>query len=277
MRRLRDLHDGLQVCLLGMAGVWVSVCATFDSLTAQDAAVEVLQPAPLRQGAVVLDGPRAEINKRAREGLAADMWQLSRVELDFARRVATLDATQYEALRERLKQQAGEQNDLLNENRADPFGPTVVFAGRSAVIAQTSSGHALDGNPLRRVRKLVGDGLRELAGEEQYQRYQQASASRDAFRRDAHIRVVVALLDQPLALSDTQREKLRGLLDENWESADLFPAENYLLNAEYYPTLPPEVINQVLTVEQRTVWNALQKVSFNFQISKRPAEVNDAR
>jgi glucose-6-phosphate 1-dehydrogenase len=114
---------------------------------------------------------------------------------------------------------------------------------------------------------MVREAIGEIIGQPQQARLEQAQRRRDAFRREANVLVVVSLLDEPLALSAEQRQQLTETLREQWEAAELFAAEHYLMNQEYVPNLPARLLKDVLTAEQRRVWNSLQQVTFTMQIS----------
>lgn len=254
--------------------------APLPPVAAQEDQAQVVRPLiriqPNRQGAIVFGQAEQQDDPVAERGLAKDLWRLIQVELAFAERILQLDADQLKQLKEALRPASSEQTDLLNERNVQgrPVinqGAFQVAAGAApngtTVAAQTSSGHALSGNPLQRVNRMVREAIGEIIGQPQQARLEQAQRRRDAFRREANVLVVVSLLDEPLALSAEQRQQLTETLREQWEAAELFAAEHYLMNQEYVPNLPARLLKDVLTTEQRRVWNSLQQVTFTMQIS----------
>ena len=102
--------------------------------------------------------------------------------------------------------------------------------------------------------------LKTILTQEQFTEFETAIAARDKFRNRANAECVVAMLDDRLALSPTQREEIANKLAE-WPRIRTLEAHFYFQNHSYIPTLPAEV-SKLLNQSQKKVFDWMQQVDF---------------
>ena len=164
--------------------------------------------------------------------------------------------------------------DLKPEQR-----PKVKAAGEAAVTQVVrrmaeQQGRAMRGvnvveretaappEPRRFILDTLSKALKETLTEEQMTKYTDESAKRTALRKRAAMQCAVALLDANLCLTVEQRDKITESVSAKWQSE----WESWLMlsqyGGQYFPEIPDDLIVSHLNVEQKSVWNGFQKVSF---------------
>ena len=164
--------------------------------------------------------------------------------------------------------------DLKPEQR-----PKVKAAGEAAVtqvvrLMAEQQGRAMRGvnfvernnavppEPSRFILDALVKALKETLTEEQLTKYTDESAKRTAMRKRAAMQCAVALLDAKLCLTVEQRDQITESVSAKWQTE----WESWLMlpqyGGQYFPTIPDNLIVPHLNVEQKSVWNGFQKVSF---------------
>jgi hypothetical protein len=115
-------------------------------------------------------------------------------------------------------------------------------------------------------RKMIRDAMEATAKEklspEQFGRYQKELERRAKDYREATMLNLVANLDKLLILSADQRDKLGESLLANWDDRTYPTLENLVTYEAYYPMIPDQHLNSILTEEQRKIWRGAQKLNF---------------
>ncbi len=97
---------------------------------------------------------------------------------------------------------------------------------------------------------------------EHFARYQKELGRRTKDYREATMLNLVANLDKLLILSTEQREKLCESLLTNWDERTYPTLENLVTYEAYYPLIPDQHLNSILTEDQRKIWRGAQKLNF---------------
>lgn len=117
-------------------------------------------------------------------------------------------------------------------------------------------------DPRRFILDALAKALKETLTEEQMTKYTEESAKRTALRKRAAMQSAVALLDANLCLTVEQRNQITESVSAKWQTE----WESWLMlsqyGGQYFPTIPDNLIVPHLNVEQKSVWNGFQKVSF---------------
>src|SRR5262249_55664295 len=114
-------------------------------------------------------------------------------------------------------------------------------------------------NPVKLVREILRKLVIECATPEQQVRYQAEIEKRAAYRRETAIHGLVARLDRMLILSSSQRERLLGLFEANWN--DEWGALGSVLGDDDGPivAIPDRLVVPCLSPTQQKAWNKLDK------------------
>ncbi len=115
--------------------------------------------------------------------------------------------------------------------------------------------------PRKMVREAIAKALKETLTAEQIQRYSREATARKEQRKRAAILCVVSRLDGCLRLNADQREKIINSISSHWEDKweQWLVISNY--GDQYFPEVPETSIAPFLNVEQKSVWNGLQKIN----------------
>jgi hypothetical protein len=108
--------------------------------------------------------------------------------------------------------------------------------------------------------KSLADALQSKMTDEQRTAYDAERTKRDVFRADATIDNIVAKMDQKLELTPKQRRQIRDALRKDWDEDWAPPLELFVQMAEYSPAFPDERVLAFLTIEQRALWQRVQKI-----------------
>jgi len=121
-------------------------------------------------------------------------------------------------------------------------------------------------------RTIIGDELmksvKATLSAEQAARYQKESELRVVTRKRVAVLNILARLDKELVLTDQQREKLKEVLQANWD--DSWSQTQRLMNLSHYlPQVPDKAVIPILNKSQTKVWRGMQKhgnIFFGFQM-----------
>lgn len=112
------------------------------------------------------------------------------------------------------------------------------------------------------IRTAIDKTLQETLTEEQFASYRQEADARLKRRKHAAIVSIVSRLDGCLFLNAQQRQTIVDSLSSNWEDK----WEQWLMISawgdQYFPLIPNELIVPHLNVNQKSVWEHLQKIDF---------------
>ena len=181
-------------------------------------------------------------------------------ELSFIKRVCRPTAKQMEKIVVEAKIAYAGMARMVN-----PRGRRVIRAGQISFCGPNQE--VLSENPFTRVRNDAAGYLKPLVSEEQYQRYIDESKQRDEFERGAAIDVAIDLLDEKLMLTESQRADLFKKLMANWLAVDVQWMQNYIQNPNFMPELPTNLIDPVLSPEQKSRWRSANQMRVHMQVS----------
>jgi hypothetical protein len=112
------------------------------------------------------------------------------------------------------------------------------------------------------VHKIITAGLARVVktdvSPQQAERYEKELSLRDAARKRAIAEGLLVRMDNRLVLSPEQRDKLRKVLEKNWNSSwnnmQLFNQGDW-----YFPNMPDAWILPILTKTQKAIWTGVYK------------------
>jgi hypothetical protein len=112
------------------------------------------------------------------------------------------------------------------------------------------------------LHKIVTDGLTKAVktnlSPEQAERYQKEVTLRNAARNRALVESLLVRMDNRLSLAPEQRDKLRAVLEKNWnpgwKSLQMMNQGDW-----YFPNMPDASISPILTKSQKSIWNGVYK------------------
>ncbi len=117
-------------------------------------------------------------------------------------------------------------------------------------------------------RGLVQESLlaaaKPLLSEEQIGRYQVEVDRRADDQKKLGIRNIIAKMDQDLALSAIQRDKLDIALAKNWNNAWCQSLEMFMYGDQFFPAIPDGVVVPILSPKQSVVWKGTQRNNNQF-------------
>jgi hypothetical protein len=178
--------------------------------------------------------------------------QLYRSELHFMRLVCQPTREQYE----RILAESATENTTVRR--------------LAALIRDRQEGRVMVGAQqfeVQDLRKLITDrlakSLRPTLSADQAARYQKELEQRAESRKRAALLILLARLDQKLALTAGQRATLGEILEKNWN--DSWGHMQWLMHeAQHFPPLPDDKILPVLTETQKNSWRAAPKANLHF-------------
>jgi len=113
------------------------------------------------------------------------------------------------------------------------------------------------------IKNDIAKALAETLSPEQSAKYQLEVGPRTTAYRRASIWTAVALIDDVLLLTETQRGEISKALETNWQD----DWENWLIMGRYAgrycPTVPDHLLTPHLNEEQKEVWRGLTKTTVN--------------
>ncbi len=109
------------------------------------------------------------------------------------------------------------------------------------------------------VQECLLAAARPILSEEQIGRYQVEVDRRADDQKRLGIRNIIAKMDQDLALSADQRDKLDAALAKNWNNAWCQSLEMFMYGDQFFPAIPDGVVVPVLSPKQTVVWKGTQR------------------
>jgi hypothetical protein len=118
-------------------------------------------------------------------------------------------------------------------------------------------------DPQKLVAEVVAKSVRKVLSAEQANRYDKELAERMEDSKHGDVLASVVKMDKLLQLTADQRDEFVKLLDAKWKySANRLQLLN--MGDQWFPAMPNEEINQVLSELQKQVWSGLQNRNVNF-------------
>jgi hypothetical protein len=171
--------------------------------------------------------------------------QMLRGELHFLRLTTNLTRPQFEKI-------------------AADSDPLVKAAIRKYALAMRQGGEQSD--PQSPLIEAIAKSVAADLSPEQSARYRKELDARTAARKQLAVLNLVAMTDKLLFLSSEQREKLSEILTNNWDDS-WNQIQLYMYYGQYFPRMPDNKINPILTELQRKVWSGVQKNQVRFGVN----------
>lgn len=149
----------------------------------------------------------------------------------------------------------------------------ILAGGEGAVnaairkYAESMRGRGVQSDPRAAIAEAIAKSVRETLSPEQADRYQKELDLRTAALKRAAVLNLVSSMDKMLVLQRDQRDKLREILANNWNES-WSQLQLLMYGGMYFPSMPDDKINPILTEAQRTIWRGAQKgnVRFGFHL-----------
>ena len=189
-----------------------------------------------------------------REQALRQLGPLMDVELVFAKRIGGLDKDRAHTMRQELQ-------DFVKDQVNEFFD---LMQGR---VAHT-------GGAFHLARKMLDDRLAAFieshVSKNRAALYRQEVQKRDANEREVCALNLVVLLDRELSLTAKQRDAIQHALLENWDDGWSQVVEVGAMRGQnYVPSIPDELIENLLDATQVEVWENMQKIgsaNWGFQV-----------
>lgn len=120
------------------------------------------------------------------------------------------------------------------------------------------------------IRNALLEALKEVVPGEQFKRFEELSARRQAIQRRTAVRGLVARLDQLLLLSAAQRQQIEQTLLQNWQDRWEQWVNLSMYGDTYLPTVDDNLVVTHLNDQQKTIFNGIMKVEFGFWQQEEP-------
>lgn len=130
-------------------------------------------------------------------------------------------------------------------------------------------------NPREVLRKDIWKHAKKVMNDDQYARSHKALEERLEMTKTAAISGVVTIIDHHLYLSSKQREEITDVLKKKWKDWEKWMAMSVVYGEQFLPTLPDNVINPLLTPEQKVVWKSIPRQEFEFWGSSEIHQFNE--
>ena len=205
--------------------------------------------------AVMLEGPVAVEAGNIDQQLRAQFEPIVKVELSFAIRACKLEGEQ----RQKLIAAGGKWLDQFIDgtNKQQPNQPRVLnFQWPGAQVEGAS-------DPRGEIGKGIAEVTKSVLTPEQVAVYEQESKQRENAYREAIAATLVVRMDEKLALSAQQRQKLTESFTQEWDAKWAPPLEIFMYNNDIWPAIPDKVVSPHLTPAQWEIWTRLTKNSQN--------------
>jgi hypothetical protein len=130
-------------------------------------------------------------------------------------------------------------------------------------------------DPRTAITAGIAKSVKAILSPDQAARYEKEIEQRAAARKRVAILNLLSAMDKTLILTAEQRDKVKKVLEENWNESWAEPTMLYNLGY-YYPTMPDDKIQVHLTDAQKKVWGGVHKgIRFGFQMNDGQEEVVD--
>jgi hypothetical protein len=227
----------------------VSLAVLATAVASQIEAVEVVADAFVVEQQLVDAG--ANIDQQLR----AQFEPVVKVELSFAIRACKLegeDRKKLIAAGDKWLDQYVKDSQKRQPNR----GQLRVFVGGPRQAGQ-------DSDPRRSIAQGIAGVVNSVVTPEQAAAYRQELSHRDSAYRDAIAATLVVRMDEKLALSAEQRQKLAESFATQWDDKWAPPLELFMYNNEMWPAIPDKVVSPHLTPAQWEIWTRIAKNAQN--------------
>jgi hypothetical protein len=186
-----------------------------------------------------------------------------KVELSFIKRACKLND-------EQRKQVIGAGREWL-ETYLPKFAKTQQDPNGQMVMVNVGPGNFAQQRRSKKNKQelpeLIGAAIGDKLTDEQKKLYQDECEKREAFRRQAIVENIVAIVDDRLRLDAAQREAIAKSLVEHWGEFTPPPLEMFANMSsfnEYMPQLPANCITPHLNENQMREWRRSQSVTMSF-------------
>lgn len=188
-------------------------------------------------------------------------------ELSFIKRVCRPTVAQMNKIvAEATKSYRGLADLINNEIGRPPVMAMNEFARQNQPIQFVGPNQEqLSKNPFVRIRNDAHAYLKPCVSDEQYQDYVEESKMRTDFERKAAIDIAIGYLEDRLALTEDQREKIFDTFMKSWDDIDIQWIQMYLHNPQFMPSIPTKLIRKILTAEQKQQWQKANNRNAIFQ------------
>ena len=122
------------------------------------------------------------------------------------------------------------------------------------------NGQRVNVNPQALILDGLATAVKGNLTPEQFARYQDEVAKRNANRKQVTIHSVIAKMDRSLVLSAAQREKLAESLAAHWDESWSQSMQMFFQGDQYYPSIPDPYVVPFLNASQKKVWAGTQRV-----------------
>jgi hypothetical protein len=217
---------------------------------------------------VIQDGKQR--NEAALESLYKHMSYLVKRELGILFRVCELSDEEKQLMREQTAAKIPETHDILI-----PLNDDGEFQVSENIVANCDDGNSLNANPFTRASSLVVSVAKKVLPAEKVKQYQDEIAAQQKKQREAVVAVIVVHLDSKLFLTDEQFEKITEKLVSRWLKATDVNPEAYLMDSQYLPNVPINLIEPELDERQVEIWRTIHRVNFPLQVSLEQELVGD--
>jgi hypothetical protein len=249
------LHAGLKAAAKEL-GLQVVIDEATLVITTAEAAQEIQarQPipaegeaaAPARAARRMVDvqggamNANAQALKQQQEQFQIQLRPFVNSELHFANKVCDLTAEQ--------KVQVKEDGQKALVEAARKYADMQMRANAGVFRGTTQN------DPRKMIRERIAASIKAHCTSGQVERYQIEMEQRQSDHRAAAVKNLVLQLDQELALSSEQREKIALALTENWQDAWAVNPQYLMAGMEYFPPIPDKVIVEHFSPAQKTRW-----------------------
>lgn len=228
--------------------LWLVVAATVSLATTFASpilAVEVVADALIVEGQAI--GAAGNIDQQLR----AQFEPVVKVELSFAIRACKLEGEERKKLID-----AG---DEWLEQFAKDFQKQQLHRGAGQNVFRNGFQIRGGSDPRWRIRKGIAETVKTVVTPEQLAIYQQECSHRETAYQEGIAATLVVRMDEKLALSAEQRQKLAASFTEQWDDRWAPPLEMFMYNNEMWPPIPDKVVSPHLTPAQWEIWTRIAK------------------
>ena len=205
--------------------------------------------------AVMLEAPVAVEAGNIDQQLRAQFEPVVKVELSFAIRACKLEGDQRKSLIA-----AGEKwlDEIVKDSQKQQ-------PNRGQVQIWFGGGRQAQGNsdPRGAIARGIAEAAKGVLTPEQIEIHEQESKQRENAYREAIAATLVVRMDEKLALSAQQRQKLTEAFTQEWDAKWAPPLEIFMYNNDVWPAIPDKVVSPHLTPAQWEIWTRLAKNAQN--------------
>ena len=180
--------------------------------------------------------------------LRAQFEPIVKVELSFISRAAKLNDED----RQKLIAAASEWLDKF-------VGDWKQKGGNRRGIRVLGGGVRTAANPRDSAQEGIATVAKSVLSPDQMALYEQERQKREEFRKSTAVAGLLVRLDDKLALSTEQRDKLATSLTADWDANWAPSLEMFMFRNDMWPNVPNDLVKSHLTPAQFEVWSRLNK------------------